>query len=208
MSDIEANSTTLSKTHIPQQIDGGKSDAVETIDLKDEALAISFFHATREKLYDVNNWARISKITLSKFKLFDREGQPVNRPVREQDFIRIDIPGPGLHIGKGFDWVYVESILDEVRAEESVFSIRVYPAPCPGSPTGRIAHFLHAHASSTFQICRLGTIVRAEEHARNEKANLKTGNWKDNLRNLIVGVAASLGLSYPQWKSLVKGLIN
>ena len=145
---------------------------------------------------------------LSTFKLCDASGHPAVREVCEQDFIRIDIPGPGPKVGNGYDWVNVKIVRDEMIAEGDLFSIQVKPSPHPLEPTGPIAHFLDSDASSTFQIRRIATTVYAEEHARNESPNLKTGNKLDNLRNGIVGTAASLGLSYPQWKSLVNGLVE
>jgi hypothetical protein len=54
----------------------------------------------------------------------------------------------------------------------------------------------------------MGTIVTAEEHGRNEVPNTDTSSTIDNIRNTLVGWSARIGLSYPQWKSLVKGIID
>lgn len=53
---------------------------------------------------------------------------------------------------------------------------------------------------------------------KNEKRNklgeehippqVKGSKSMDNVRNTLVGWGAKLGLSYPQWKSLVKGLLD
>lgn len=63
-------------------------------------------------------------------------------------------------------------------------------------------------ATSTFQIKQIGHEVYAQEHGRNEVPNTATHSFGDNLRNRLVGWTAKIGLSYPQWKSLIKGLVN
>jgi hypothetical protein len=67
---------------------------------------------------------------------------------------------------------------------------------------------LKSCATSTFQVKRIGNCVSAEEHGRNEVPNLETGHLLDNIRNAIVSAGAKIGFSYPQWKSLVSGLLS
>jgi len=43
---------------------------------------------------------------------------------------------------------------------------------------------------------------------RNEIINVDNENFSDNVRNYLVGLAAKIGASYPQWKSLIKGMAN
>jgi hypothetical protein len=38
--------------------------------------------------------------------------------------------------------------------------------------------------------------------------NTDTSLITDNIRNTLVSWSAKIGLSYPQWKSLVKGIVN
>ena len=56
---------------------------------------------------------------------------------------------------------------------------------------------------------RENNTVTAAVLARNEVANT-TNNTSliDKLRNAVVGTGAALGLSNPQWKSLVNGLLG
>lgn len=167
-----------------------------------------FYQIVKSRLLDVGRWSEMAALPMSSFKLFDFAGRPVNRPAAEGDFIRIDIPGPGIQTGGGYDWVIIEAINEEVTEESEGISIRVRPAPHPLGDDEHTAHFLKRCATSTFQIKRIGSRVIAEEHGRNEVPNLETGHVFDNIRNAIVGMAAKIGFSYPQWKSLVAGLLS
>ena len=193
---------------VPKQVKGTENDAIETVTLDSFEQAESFYALVRSRLLDVNSWGEISELPLSSFKLFDSSGKPVNRFVRHGDFIRIDIPGPGTHVGMGFDWVRVDKIKDKRVLDKEQFSIRVRPSYHPLDAGGRIAHFLSDCSTSTFQVKRIGNEVSAEQHGRNEKANLAAGNCLDNFRNLVIGTLARMGLSYPQWKSLIRGLLK
>ncbi|WP_231426147.1 hypothetical protein [Pedobacter sp. Leaf250] len=198
----------ISQDHIPVHQSGAETDAIEKVEFDNNYEALEFFQKVKQRLSDVNRWGEMSHIPLSSFKLFDHAGRKCDREVIEGDYIRIDIPGPGTKIGKGYDWVQVEAIFAEVDFDEDIFTIRVRPSSHPLDPDGKTAHFLKNRATSTFQIKRIKNVVLAEEHARNESPNMETGNGLDNFRNAIVGTAARIGLSYPQWKSLIKGLIK
>ena len=194
--------------NIPVQTEGGLSDAIEKLECRDINQAKVLYKLACETLRNVNAWGKVSNVTLSVFRLYDKGGNIINRSVQQGDFIRIDVPGPGLIIGKGYDWVRVEQITESFLADGEELSIQVRPSCCPFTNGKRTAHFLSPSATSTFQVRRVNLRLYIEEHARNEKANLQTGNCIDNLRNAIIGTAARLGFSYPQWKSLVSGIMN
>lgn len=198
----------IGSDHVPVHQSGAETDAVESVACGSNIEAIEFYQIVMKRLTEVNRWGEMSSIPLSSFKLFDHNGRSCDRTVAEGDYIRIDIPGPGTRIGKGYDWVHVEAVFSEVDFDEDVFTLRVRPSSHPLDPDGKTAHFLTSRATSTFQIRRIKNVVYAEEHARNESPNMETGNGLDNFRNALVGTAARIGLSYPQWKSLVKGLLK
>jgi hypothetical protein len=205
---IEMEREIIGRDHIPVHQSGGETDAIERVTCESYIQAIELYQIGKSRLADVNRWGEMSNIPLSSFKLFDSSGRSCERTVAEGDYIRIDIPGPGTSIGKGYDWVHVEAVFSEVDFDEDVFTLRVRPSSHPLDPEGKTAHFLTSKATSTFQIKRVKNVVYAEEHARNESPNMETGNGLDNFRNALVGTAAKIGLSYPQWKSLVKGLLK
>ncbi|RZK48789.1 MAG: hypothetical protein EOO99_08770 [Pedobacter sp.] len=194
----------------PQEI-GSQLDVIEEVSLKDERTAKKFFPMIKERLLSINKWGDISKMKLSTFKLMDENGNPVSRKARVGDYIRIDIPGPGPKSGNGFDWVRIEDIITEEGDRKQAVTMRVRPAQNPqqsNAENADTAHFFSELATSTFSVIRFGRHIYAEEHGRNEVVNSLTSNKLDKIRNKLVGLAATLGFSYPQWKSLVKGLIQ
>jgi len=195
-------------SHVPAQEVGTEMNAVEKIEFTTEAQAIHFFQTVKERLLDINRWTEIAGIQMSKFFLTDASGNPVQRKATSGDHIKIDIPGPGSQTGEGYDWVTIEEIKSEIIDGTEVLSMTARPSANPNANSDDIAHFLSEEATSTFQVKRSGTTIYAEEHGRNEKPNINTDNKLDNIRNTFVGWGAKIGFSYPQWKSLVKGLLD
>jgi len=194
--------------HIPEQVTGTVMNAVEKVQLNSEAEAMHFFKMVCDRLLDVNSWAEIAGIPMSTFTLTDLGGKEVKRKAMVGDHLKINVPGPGSKTGDGYDWVQIEEIKREIQTDAELLSMTARPAPNPLKEDPHTAHFLTAEATSTFQIRRIGNIVYAEEHGRNEVPNTNTSYTMDNIRNTMVGWAAKIGFSYPQWKALVKGLLN
>lgn len=198
----------IGSVQVPEQTLGSEMNAVEKVQCASVAEAKEFYQIVKSRLTNVNAWATMAKLPMSSFKLFDYAGRAVERNAEEADFIRIDIPGPGTKTGKGYDWVIIEKLVEEQGADAEAITMRVRPAAHPLGEDECIAHFLKSCATSTFQIKRMGNCVSAEEHGRNEVANLETGHLLDNIRNAVVSAGAKIGFSYPQWKSLVSGLLS
>lgn len=194
--------------HVPAQQTGSQMNAVEKIVLASDADAIHFFSLVKERLLDVNRWTEIAGGGMSDFFLTDAKGNLVKRMATSGDHIRIDIPGPGTHTGGGYDWVTIEEIKSEFTEGAEVLSMTARPSANPLTGSDDTAHFLTEDATSTFQVKRMGNTIYAEEHGRNEVPNTDTDNTLDNIRNTFVGWGAKVGFSYPQWKALVKGLLN
>jgi hypothetical protein len=194
--------------HLPEQKSGSKIDAVQSKALHTIQEAEIWYKTSCQKLLNVNGWYKYAELPISSFKLFDSSGRAVQRPAIAGDLIRIDIPGPGPRAGEGYDWVAVESILEENAHEWSVTSLTVRPSGHPFHKEEGTAHFLTDQATATFQVKRTGNTVYVEHHGRNEVPNTGTAKTLDNIRNTLVGWSAKIGFSYPQWKSLVTGLLN
>ncbi len=191
---------------IPQQYTGTSMDALEERISASTEEAITLFNRTATKLLSINDWGKYAG--MSAFQLMDPHGIKAERTAEEGDFIRIDIPGPGTQTGKGYDWVRIQEIKSINEGECQILAIIVRPCAHPLEKEGKTAHFLKDTATSTFIVKRNGVRITAEEHGRNEVPNTETGSVYDKGRNFIVGMAGKLGLSYPQWKSLVKGLLK
>ncbi|MFN0256471.1 hypothetical protein [Pedobacter ureilyticus] len=193
--------------HLPKQEIGEQMDVVEKRTFENEAAAIDFFILAKYRLLNVNQWSLLAGSELSNFQLTNAFGNPIEGLAKEGDYLQIDIPGPGSATGDGYDWVYIESVIEEQEVGMEAVTLRARPASNPLSTNKDTAHFLTEQATSTFQVKRIGKHIYAEEHGRNEQANTYTTSTTDNIRNMLVGWAATLGLSYPQWKSLVKGIL-
>ncbi|MEJ5963441.1 hypothetical protein [Pedobacter immunditicola] len=195
-------------TAVPEQNEGGKMDITANIALATTEDARAFYQTAKQRLLAVYNWYEICAVPVSTFMLTDPHGREIKRPVQEGDYFKIDIPGPGTSTGDGFDWVRVESIEEESLNQADTISMTVRPAANPLNEKEDTAHFFKDTATSTFQVKRIGNEVYAEVHGRNELANTDTDQMTDNIRNTLVGWSAKLGLSAPQWKSLVTGLVK
>lgn len=196
------------KNVIPQQYEGGQMDTAERTVLPSVSAAKEFYHTAKQKLLNVSNWAEICKVPVSVFTLTDANGNPIHRAALEGDYLKIDIPGPGTSAGNGYDWVHIEKITEETGEDNALIALQVRPSVNPTGEEKEIAHFFKDSATTTFLIKQINNIVYAEEHGRNEIPNTDSSLITDNLRNRIVGWTAKIGLSYPQWKSLVKGLVE
>ncbi|HWW39452.1 hypothetical protein [Pedobacter sp.] len=203
-----SNENNPGAAHVPAQETGSKMDAVEKIELNSETEAIRFFQIVKERLLDINHWSEFAGGASSDFYLTDVSGAAVDRNALEGDHIKIDIPGPGTKTGGGFDWVTIQQIKLQILDDAEVLSMTARPSSNPFSEEEKTAHFLTDQATSTFQVKRIGKVIYAEEHGRNEVPNTDLDHTIDNIRNTFVGWGAKIGFSYPQWKALVKGLLT
>jgi len=190
---------------LPHQTVGSSIDVIEKRMASSSLEADFIFKRATERLLNVNNWGKLAEV--SSFQIITSKGLAIQKNVCEKDYIRIDIPGPGTHNGMGYDWVQVEKIEDFDSNDEKIFAMTVRPCPHPLEPNGETAHFLKNTATSTFIIRKNGLQILAEEHGRNEEANTDVIKLFDKGRNFAVGLAAKMGLSYPQWKNLVKAFL-
>lgn len=195
----------------PGKNEGGHSDNAFYKRCKTTDAAIHLYTIACRNLLAINQWKNICNSRLSaEFNLCNNEGQTVNRFPRENDYIRIDIPGPGLESGDGFDWVIIEKIGNEadVARDTELTFLQVRPASAPINYKVETAHFFSPGASSTFLVKRSANLVISEIHGRNEKPNVATGNKLDNIRNSLVAGLAMAEFSDLQWKELCKAFIT
>lgn len=195
-------------SNIPKQKQGSKMDVVAEAKFDDEIMAKEFYPIARMRLLEVYNWDEICGYGSATFTLLDERGQEVKRAAMEGDYFKINIPGPGSTAGEGYDFVRVEQVQEESSASNQATSIRVRPCPNPLTEDKDVAHFFKDEATSTFVVNRMGAEVLAEVHGRNEMPNTEAKGIVDKIRNTAVGLGAKVGLSYPQWKVLVRALVD
>lgn len=201
----------LKQPPVPKQEKGAMSDTSHSVKLKTSKEAEDFFKVVKKRLLNVSEWHKLCGLVSATFVLTDSLGNKVKRLVKEGDYLRIDIPGPGSKAGHGYDWVRIEAIENKnspVDDYEEVY-MRARPAENPKGNTKKIAHFLQDDASSTFMVTREKNIVKAEVHGRNELPNVREqAVLLDKIRNTFIAISAMLGFSKSQWKKLAKGLLS
>ena len=197
------------KNIIPEQKEGKKLDCFESIDFESTTMADLAFDSACSSLSHVNHWYELATIPATTFQLTDSVGVPIDRPLMLHDYIRLNIPGPGLPSSAGYDWVNVVNIIQDSTAEYKLYALTLKPCPDPQHPENKdTAHFFEGVSSSTFLVEQRRNSILIQYAGRNEIINVENHSLGDNIRNLIIGMAAKIGASYPQWKLLVKGLAN
>ena len=194
---------------LPQQHTGAQSDTTHTITARTEEQAGQLFQKACKNLLDVNNWKQLAGTLSASFELIDKQGKKVYRAAQEGDYFKINLPAPGNESGHGYDWVQVEKIdkqLAETGSQHIIMQVR--PAQHPTEQQPESSHFFTSDATSSFCVERKGRSVTAAVHGRNEKPNTHTGGWLNKFRNAIIGFLAMLGMNKPQWKALVKGILE
>jgi hypothetical protein len=193
---------------VPEQQTGSQMDVRSEIKLADIGEAVVFYQLVKLRLMDVSNWERVCGTSATTFKLTLPDGSPSFR-TEVGNLIKIDIPGPGTSVGDGYDWVRIERIEHSGETEFDEWTgFTVRPCASPLHPEKGVAHFFSDKATSTFLVGRNGDRVWAEMHGRNEVPNGDSDKIFDGLRNAMVGWTAKIGLSFPQWKLLMDGLVK
>jgi hypothetical protein len=195
---------------IPKDKKGKNTDLQSSIDLKTVGDAKSRFETARKRLLDPGNWHELAGVGTASFQIFrlgKKDGLP---PVKQGDYIRINIPGPGSTTGDGYDWVLVELIQELIgEAEpEQIVGMKLRTCSNPQNEEEDTAHFFEEGATSSFLISQMEKKLTASYHGRNEKINNDTENIKDNIRNTAVGLGAIAGLSELQWSRLIKSFLE
>ncbi len=196
---------------VPSQKKGNSTAAKAQLKTASIDEAIKLFGEAKQRLLDINSWKKISGEGSSEFRLTDKYGHILksHRP-RVGNLIRIKLPAPGNNTGNGYDWVRIETFkhIKDILKDEEIYGFRVRPIKNPFKRADNTAHFYTSDASSTFLIKRKGLVVSGLEIGRNEVPNSEPKSLLNKFRNIIVAIAAMLGFAKPQWKKLLKGIIN
>ena len=194
---------------VPENKKGKALDLEHSVIENSPEEAITTFKRACKRLLNPPTWHELSGALSATFKLGPSTGPGVERLAQINDYIRIDIPGPGAVAGDGYDWVQVQNIIEnpDSSAGES-FGMTLKAAVNPDKPEQGIAHFFGDGATSTFIVKRNGNNVTASYHGRNEIPNTKKVDLPDKIRNSIIAAGALAGISELQWAALIKGLLE
>lgn len=193
-------------SNIPEQVVGKSLDYSRELILPNDTMAYNRYREIVKKLIDINAWQQIAVGLSAEFVIVNEKKEVQMRRVKKNDFIRIDIPGPGTPSAGGYDYVKVTSFDQYDHQNKRKTFLSLQPSPDPSTLGDDAAHFFKKYTSSNIVIKQEGNSVSLHYAGRNEVINTETGNVLDNVRNFLVGLGAKLGASYPQWKALIDGL--
>jgi len=195
---------------LPEQHTGRQTDFTHEKVYDSLEAAHAGFRAACGRMLSVNNWHEYAGAGSAKFTLTNNLGDELYGLAAEGFYISIDLPAPGADAGDGLEWVMIEHMATEGNAEtaEEYLLMTVRPVPDPRKANQEIAHFYEDVTTSTFIVRRDGRNVTAGAHGRNETPNNEDVDLHDKIRNTAIALMARAGLAGPQWKKLVKGLIE
>lgn len=192
-------------TAVPRQHKGARSDIKYIIRTFGESEGLHLYERARKNLLNINRWQELAGKFSASFRLTDPFGKLVDRLPLQGDFIRIHLPTSA---EDKFDWVRIEAIEEQKFHDNLNFiMIRVRPSDPPRKEE-ETEHFFSQEATSSFLVQRTGRKVEASVKGRNELPNVETPGWINKIRNLFIGLGAMMGLNYPQWKGLVRGILT
>ncbi|PPK88293.1 hypothetical protein CLV84_1258 [Neolewinella xylanilytica] len=195
----------MTTADIPGRREGSHHDTVSMHCL--DSGAGQAFEQLSTRLYEIDRWKELNDGIRTEFRLCGDSGEPVQRPPRPGDFIRIDLVGPGSPSGAGYDWVRITAInAGEVPTPWA--SLTITPCANPAGNDRTIAHFYAEGATNTFIVRQIGQCVTAEVHGRNERPNVHDGPVLDRLRNEAVALAGKVGISKMQWQDWTDGMVS
>lgn len=202
----------LLKHIIPKQNRGAETKAIARKKCNTERQAIDLFRVAAARLLDINNWGDFASKLSAIFSLTDNNGVTISNKIPEVgNLIRIQLPGPPNIDGSGYDWVRIEKIeeeKDKFRKREFL-QLQVRPVENPFDKKKETqAHLYTVDATSTFAVVRKNKTVWVFELGRHELVNTRVNSFVNNARNLLVSVAAFIGLSTSQWKLLINGILT
>lgn len=193
---------------IPPQYTGTEIEVEACIELKDIDNAKAFYNVAKSRLLAVNNWHHIAGIISATFQLVDATGVEVDRNAAKNDYLKIDIPGPGSTEGGGYDWAMVEAFNEVSEGENESIGFRIRPCKNPRGDKNEIAHFYTDEATGNFIIIREGANVIAWVVDRNLQPNDHPDSLTDKIRDTAVGIGAIGLFSKIQWQGLADGIVK
>lgn len=193
---------------IPVNDRGKQLNLQASTTLRTKEAAAARFKLAAARLLRPQRWQQLCGAASASFEVMGKKLKPLMRRVEEDDYIRINIPGPGPGLGDGYDWVRVSLIESSGVSDHRQLGLKLAAIPNPHSAEPSSAHFFKSGSSSTLIVHLDNMKVMATYHGRNEVVNNETGNVPDNIRNTIIAAGAMAGLSELQWSRLIHALIE
>lgn len=191
---------------VPAQHKGARSDIKYSKKVSTAVEAEKLFKKAKKNLLNINDWHLRAGKWSARFFLTDPFGKNVQRLPLQGDYIKIHLPSS---LDEKYDWVRIESI-EQRKVNEAIDQISMLVRPSdPPRNQEETEHFFSKEATSSFIVERKENAVTAYVRGRNELPNTKEPeSLIKKIRNAAIAIAAMAGLNTPQWKSLVKGILN
>jgi len=196
------------KKCIPVHKKGRYSDTCSSLGLKDLNNPDIAFKSIKNRLLDVNNWAKYATLTDADFILLDRHGSRLDRLAEEGDFMKVRFSKVQKIIDAQHDFVYVSSISTIPSIFGDALVMQLQPAHNPARSGSEVDHFFTGDASNTLILYRTESEIILSVHGRNEQPNLKVSKISKKMRNVLFATLGVLAVSKVQWKTLSHGLLN
>jgi hypothetical protein len=192
----------MEKDFVPEHNKGNQLDLKieESCKTVDEAVAL--FDRACNRLRHPETWKAMTGSLGASFET------PLTSKLEVGDYIQIEIPGPGLTAGAGYDWAKVDAIEENMSSSaDEIFGMKLMVCENPEHPEKGTAHFFASGATSTFIVERRGQQLTVSYHGRNEVPNIKNEEIGDKVRNVVVALGAMAGGSEIQWRAFLTGLL-
>ncbi|PTX21248.1 hypothetical protein C8N40_102222 [Pontibacter mucosus] len=168
-----------------------------------EQEAIAAFERSKQKLFNVNDWTKLSGVN-STFELYDNRGRRTSALKPEHGYyMKIILPASTIE-----NWVQVT----EIREEENLAEFTVHPSEKPveiAEDEAEVKHFFAKEASSTFRVTRQGNTIHGYEIGKNEAIN-NQGEDAGNraVLNTFVAEGGWAIFQELQWDKLTRYLVH
>lgn len=168
-----------------------------------EQEAIAAFERSRQKLFNVNDWTKLSGVN-STFELYDNRGRHTTALKPEHGYyMKIILPASTIE-----NWVQVT----DIREEENLAEFTVHPSEKPvelAEDEAEVKHFFTKEASSTFRVTRQGNTIHGYEIGKNEAINNQGEDAGDRaVLNTFVAEGGWAIFQQLQWDKLTRYLVH
>lgn len=173
---------------IPHQTEGAFHDTEKTKNLGSLEMSDMKYRIIKTNFLAVNYWKDFGGKGSAEFRLYDLDGNFKTTQPTQGDFIRINIPGPGDLKAKGYDWVKIIKLTNELSLEDELECLTMVTQPSeePGDSSGHIAHFYSKKSTASFRVAKGKDFVRIGIYGRNELSNVSNSGFFGRIRNFFI----------------------
>ncbi len=167
-----------------------------------EQEARTAFERSKQKLFNVNDWTKLSGVN-STFELYDSRGRTTALKPEVGYYLKIILPASTIE-----NWVKIA----DLREEDNLAEFVVHPSEKPkelGEGEAEVEHFFIKEASSTFRVTRQGNTIHGYEIGKNEGINNQGEDAGDRaVLNTFVAEGGWAIFQELQWDKLTRYLVH